>query len=63
MLNETSKRRERQALRYDLGEGFLEIGLVLSSMFFIARRMMFPVTGFLAALVGTALAIAGVVAR
>ncbi len=62
-LNETSKRRERQALRYDLGEGFLEIGLVLSSMFFIARRMMFPVIGFLAALVGVSLAIAGAVGR
>ena len=63
MLTESCKRMERQALRYDLGEGFLEIGLVLSSMYFIARRTMFPVTGFVAALGGAGLAVAGFIAR
>jgi hypothetical protein len=34
-----------RALHYDVGEGLLEIGigLVLSSMYFISRKTMFPV--------------------
>jgi hypothetical protein len=41
------------ALRYDLGEGLLEIGLVLSSFNFIARRL-FPRVGIVAAITGVA---------
>ena len=37
MENE-GERVENRALRFDLGEGLLEIALVLSSLYFIARR-------------------------
>jgi Domain of unknown function (DUF4337) len=50
---------EAQALRYDFGEGLLEIALVLSSLYFIARRKLFPVVGVIAAILGTAVAISG----
>src|SRR5271154_3714883 len=29
---------ERRALRFDIGEGLLELGLVLTSLFFLARK-------------------------
>jgi hypothetical protein len=51
---------EHRALRYDIGEGLLEIGLVLSSLYFISRKKMFPVMGVIAGLVGTVIALAGV---
>jgi hypothetical protein len=50
---------EAQALRYDFGEGLLEIALVLSSLYFISRRKLFPVVGVIAAILGTAVAISG----
>jgi hypothetical protein len=50
---------ERRALRYDLGEGMLEIGLVLSSLYFIARRKIFPTVGKVAGILGTIAAAAG----
>ena len=36
---------ESRALRYDFGEGLLEIGLVLTSLYFISRKKMFPGDG------------------
>jgi hypothetical protein len=50
---------ERRALRYDIGEGMLEIGLVLSSLYFISRKKMFPVLGLAAGAAGLAVAISG----
>jgi hypothetical protein len=50
---------EDRALRYDVGEGLLEIGLVLSSMYFISRKIMFPVIGAIAGVSGTVIAISG----
>lgn len=50
---------ERKALRYDFGEGLLEIGLVLTSLFFIARRRLFPTIGLIAGCAGLALGIFG----
>ena len=50
---------EHQALRYDFGEGLLEIGLVLSSLYFISRRKMFPIVGIIAGLTGVAVAATG----
>jgi hypothetical protein len=50
---------EHQALRFDIGEGLLEIGLVLTSLYFISRRAMFPVMGVVAGLAGIAIAITG----
>jgi hypothetical protein len=52
-------RDERRALRYDIGEGLLEIALVLSSLFFISRKKMFPVLGVIAGLAGVVLASTG----
>src|ERR1700752_266801 len=54
-----SDHEEMRAGRFDLGEGFLELGLVLSSLYFLAKRRFFPVLGGVAALVGTALRIPG----
>lgn len=53
---------EHRALRYDVGEGLLEIALVLSSLFFISKKKMFPVFGIVAGLTGAAIAISGLFA-
>jgi hypothetical protein len=50
---------EHRALRYDLGEGLLEIALVLSSLYFISRKQLFPVIGIVAGIAGAAIAITG----
>jgi hypothetical protein len=50
---------ERRGLRYDVGEGLLEIGLVLSSLYFISHKKMFPVMGVIAGVAGTVIAAAG----
>jgi hypothetical protein len=51
-------REERRALRLDVGEGFLELGLVLSSLYFLSKRRFFPVLGATAAIIGAALGVA-----
>jgi hypothetical protein len=56
-----TRRAEARALRFDLGEGFLELGLVLSSLYFLARKWLFPFIGGLAAVVGTVLGVLGFV--
>lgn len=50
---------EHRGLRYDIGEGLLEIALVMSSLYFISRKMMFPTIGVLAGLAGLAIALTG----
>jgi len=50
---------EKQALRFDLGEGFLELGLVLTSLYFLARRKLLPALGITAAIIGTAVGAGG----
>jgi len=50
---------EDRALRYDVGEGLLEIGLVLTSLFFISKKKMFPVMGLAAGIAGSAIALTG----
>jgi hypothetical protein len=57
--DEETKLEERRALRFDIGEGFLELGLVLCSLFFLARKIFFPVFGVLAGVAGTAMGIWG----
>lgn len=52
---------ERRALRYDFGEGLLEIGLVLSSLYFISRKKMFPVLGVTAGIAGAVMAALGLI--
>jgi hypothetical protein len=56
---ELAEADEHRALRYDLGEGLLEIGLVLSSLYFISKKMMFPVMGLIAGAGGGGIAITG----
>ncbi|HYW41800.1 MAG TPA: DUF4337 domain-containing protein [Bryobacteraceae bacterium] len=56
---ELAEADEHRALRYDFGEGLLEIGLVLTSLYFISRRKMFPVMGLIAGIVGAVLAVMG----
>jgi hypothetical protein len=53
----SSEAAEKQALRFDIGEGLLEIGLVLSSLYFISKKKMFPVMGLAAGLTGAAIAL------
>jgi hypothetical protein len=50
---------EHRALRYDLGEGFLELGLVLCSLYFLARKSFFPIFGVIAAVAGTCMGLWG----
>jgi hypothetical protein len=50
---------EDQALRFDFGEGLIEIGLVLTSLYFIARSKLFPVVGVISAVLGVGAAISG----
>jgi hypothetical protein len=57
--NEESKISEKRALRFDLGEGFLELGLVLSSLYFLSKKKLFPVIGVTAAILGTCLGASG----
>lgn len=57
-----SKAAEDRALHYDLGEGLLEIALVLSSLYFISRKKLFPVIGAVAGVAGLVVAITGVFA-
>ena len=54
-----TKHAEARALRYDIGEGLLEIALVLSSLYFIARKKLFPAVGVVAGIAGVAIAITG----
>jgi hypothetical protein len=51
------ERQEHRALRFDIGEGLLELGLVLCSLYFISRRRIFPTAGIISAGAG---AISGV---
>jgi hypothetical protein len=50
---------ERRALFFDVGEGLLELGLVLCSLYFLARKAFFPALGIIAGIAGTALGIWG----
>lgn len=53
------ERAEKQAFHFDVGEGLVEIGLVLSSLYFIAKKKFFPVIGLISAIAGMAIAIVG----
>jgi hypothetical protein len=47
--------QEHRALRLDMSEGFLELGLVLSSLYFLSRRRFFPYLGAIAGSAGALL--------
>jgi hypothetical protein len=57
--DDEQKVEENRALKFDIGEGLLELGLVLCSLFFLARKVFFPAFGILASIAGTALGIWG----
>ncbi len=59
--DEAAEAAEHRALRYDLGEGLLEIALVLSSLYFISRKMLFPAMGIIAGICGVLFALTGLV--
>src|SRR6202167_3423903 len=58
-MDEKAGHVEDQALRFDFGEGLIEIGLVLTSLYFIARSTLFPVVGVISAVLGLGAAISG----
>lgn len=47
---------ERRALRYDFGEGLLELGLVLCSLYFISKKKLFPAVGVVSSAAGALIA-------
>jgi hypothetical protein len=57
-----SKHAEGRAVRFDVGEGFLELGLVMSSLYFLSRRRFFVALGVIAAASGTIIGIMGFLA-
>src|SRR5882757_941000 len=57
--DDETKVEERRAMRFDIGEGFLELGLVLCSLYFLARNNFFPIFGVTAAVAGAAMGIWG----
>jgi hypothetical protein len=57
-----SRHAEDRAARFDLGEGFLELGLVMSSLYFLSHRRFFVALGSVAAVVGTVIGVMGFVA-
>jgi Domain of unknown function (DUF4337) len=57
--DEETKIEERRALRFDIGEGLLELGLVLCSLYFLARKTFFPVLGVLSSIAGVAMGVWG----
>lgn len=52
-----SEHEEARAVRLDIGEGFLELGMVLSSLYFLSKNRLFPSIGGVAAVAGTLSAI------
>jgi hypothetical protein len=54
-----TEKEEHRALYFDIGEGLLELGLVLCSLYFLARKVFFPIFGVLASLSGTILGVVG----
>ncbi len=58
-FDEMAEADESRALRFDIGEGLLEIGLVLSSLYFISKKKMFPLMGVIAGAAGVLIAASG----
>jgi hypothetical protein len=57
--DDETKVEEHRALCFDIGEGLLELGLVLCSLYFLARKKFFPIFGVLASVAGAAMGIWG----
>lgn len=52
-----AKHFENKALFYDIAEGLIEIGLVLTSLFFLSKKKIFPVVGLLSSVAGIVVAV------
>lgn len=50
---------QKKALYYDFAEGVLEISLIMSSLYFISRKKLFPRMGFLFGLLGALVGVLG----
>lgn len=57
-----SSHAEGRAVRFDLGEGFLELGLVMSSLYFLSHRRFFVALGGTAAVLGSVIGVLGLLA-
>lgn len=57
-----SSHAEGRAVRFDLAEGFLELGLVMSSLYFLSHRRFFVALGGTAAAVGSVIGVLGLLA-
>jgi hypothetical protein len=57
--DQQSQRSESRALRFDVGEGLLELGLIMSSLYFLSRRRFFVAFGAVAATLGTVVSVIG----
>ena len=53
------KHVEKQAAYFDIGEGLLELGLIMSSLYFIGKKALFPIVGFLSGIGGVVLGVIG----
>ena len=56
--DDASAHEEHRAIWLDFGEGLLELGMVLSSLYFLSKNRLFPMVGGVAAVIGTACGIA-----
>jgi hypothetical protein len=56
-LEAEARHEQRQANRFDLGEGFLEVALVITSITLLTRRRHYWAVGGLVAILGVAVAI------
>jgi hypothetical protein len=54
-----SQHAEHRALLLDVGEGFLELGLVMSSLYFLSRKRLFVAFGGVGAVVGSIIGVVG----
>jgi len=59
--DDDTHRAEARALCLDLGDGFLQLGLVLCSLYFLARKCLFPALGLASAALGIAIAATSIV--
>jgi hypothetical protein len=57
--DDETKKEEHRALYFDIGEGLLELGLVLCSLYFLARKAFFPIFGVLSSIAGASMGIMG----
>ena len=57
--DQETEKEEHRALYFDIGEGLLELGLVLCSLYFLARKLFFPVFGVLSSIAGAIMGIMG----